>query len=163
MQIEDLEAAISSQSHTEQVLHNDLQDARREIARLMTEANHISIESQQEGSAASEESNILDNNKDEKAEDTSLVWDHSVGSFLLVQQGEECHSTSKPKEPLCNNELENNQKHYENTAEISGLENSRNELLEEMTSADEANQARMQMILRNREELQEPKKFKDFV
>ena len=62
-----------------------------------------------------------------------------------------------------NNELENNKKIYENTAEISGLENSRNELLEEMTSADEANQARMQMILRNREELQEPKKFKDFV
>ena len=63
---------------------------------------------------------------------------------------------------MCTNESENNKKIYENTAEIS-KENSRNELLEEMTSADEANQARMQMILRNREELQEPKKFKDFV
>ena len=86
-----------------------------------------------------------------------------MGSFLLGQQSEECHSTPKPTEPLCNNELENNKKHYENTAEISSLENSRNELLEEMTSAKEANQARLQMILRNREELKEPEKYKDFV
>ena len=134
-EIEDLEASLSSQSHTEQILYNDLEEARKEIAKLTTQANHTSLESQQEESAASEESNTLDNNEDEKAEDTSLVWDHSVGSFLLGKQGEECHSTPKPKEPLCNNELENNQKHYENTAEISGLENSRNELLEEMTSA----------------------------
>ena len=161
MQIADLEAAISSQSHTEQVLHNDLQDARREIARLMTEANHTSIESQQEGSAASEESNILDSNKDEKAEDTSLVWDNSAGNLLLGQLGEVSHSTPKPKDPLCTNEEEDNKKIYENTAQIS-KENSRNELLEDMTSADEANQARMQMILRNKEELQEPKRFKDF-
>ena len=64
---------------------------------------------------------------------------------------------------MCNNELENNQKHYENTAEISGIENSRNELQEEIISAQEANQARMQMNLRNREELKEPEKYKDFV
>ena len=98
MQITELQAAMSSQSHTEQVLYNDLQDARREIAKLTTEANHTSLESQQEESVASEESNTLDNNEDEKAEDTSLVWDHSVGSFLLGQQGEETHSTPKPKE-----------------------------------------------------------------
>ena len=106
---------------------------------------------------------ILDNKEDEKAEDTSLIWDHSMGSFLLGQQSEDCHSTPKPTEPLCNNELENNQKHYENTTEISGLQNSRNEMQEEITSAKEANQARMQMLLRNREQLKESEKYKDFV
>ena len=110
MQIADLEAAISSQSHTEQVLHNDLQDARREIARLMTEAHHTSIESQQEGSTASEESNKSNSNKDEKAEDTSLVWDNSAGSLLFGQQGEMSHSTPKPKDPLGTNEEEDNKK-----------------------------------------------------
>ena len=119
MQIADLEAAISSQSHTEQVLHNDLKHARREIARLMTEAQHTSIESQQEGSTASEESNKSNNNKDEKAEETSLVWDNSAGNLLLGQQGEVSHSTPKPKDPLCTNEEEDKKKIYENTAQIS--------------------------------------------
>ena len=86
-----------------------------------------------------------------------------MGSFLLGQQSEDCQSTPKPTEPLCNKELENNQKHYENTTEISGLQNSRNEMQEEITSAKEANQERMQMLLRNREELKEPEKYKDFV
>ena len=163
MQIEDLEAAISSQSHTAQILYNDLQEARREIAKLTTEANHTSIESQQEESVASEESNTLDNNEDEKAEDTSLLWDHSHQSFLFGQQSEYCHSTPKHTEPLRNNELKSNQKHYENTTEISGLENTRNEIQEEITSAKEANQAKMQMLLRDREALQQPEKYKDFV
>ena len=66
MQIEDLEAAINSQYHTTEILYNDLQEARREIAKLTTEANHTSLESQQEESAVSEESNTLDNNEDEK-------------------------------------------------------------------------------------------------
>ena len=90
-EIEDL-AALSSQSHNEQILYNDLQEARKEIAKLTTEANHTSLESQPEESGASGGSNILDNNEDEKAEDTSLVWDHSMGSFLLGQQSEECQN-----------------------------------------------------------------------
>ena len=162
MQIADLQSTMNSQSHTEQVLQSDLEDARREIARLLTEAQHTSIESQEEGSTASEKSNKSNNNKDEKAEETSLVWDNSAGNLLLGQQGEMSHSTPKPKDPLCTNEEEDNKKIYENTAQIS-KENSRNELLEDMTSADEANQARMQMILRSKEELQEPNRYKDFV
>ena len=156
MQITELQAAMSSQSHTEQVLLKDLEEARAEIARLMTDAQHTSIQSQQEGSTASEESN---NNK---AEDTSLVWDNSAGNLLLGQQGEMSHYTLTQKDPLCTNEEEDNKKIYENTSQIS-KENSSNKLLENMTSADEANKARMQMILRSKEELQEPNRYKDFV
>ena len=85
----------------------------------MTEAQHTSIESQEEGSTASEESNKSNNNKDEKAEETSLVWDNSAGNLLLGQQGEVSHSTPKPKDPLCTNEEEDKKKIYENTAQIS--------------------------------------------
>ena len=61
MQIAELQSTMSSQSHTEQVLQTDLEDARRQIARLITEAQHTSIESQQEGSTASENSNKSNN------------------------------------------------------------------------------------------------------
>ena len=69
MQITELKSAMSSQSHTEQVLPKDIKEARAEIARMMADAQHTSIQSQQEGSTASEESTT------NKAEDTSLVWE----------------------------------------------------------------------------------------
>ena len=129
----------------------------------MTDAQHTSIQSQQEGSTASDESNKSNSNKDEKAEDTSLVWDNSAGNLLLGQQGEMSHSTLTQEDPLSTNEEEDNKKIYENTTQISN-DNSTNELLENMTSAAEANKARMQMmILRSKEELQEPSRYKDFV
>ena len=161
MQIAELTSTMNSQSHTEQVLQNDLEDARRQIARLITEAQHTSIESQQEGSTASENSNKSNNNTDEKDE-TSLVWDNSAGNLLIGQQGEMSQSTSKPKDPSYTNEEEDNKKIYENTSQVTN-ENSSNELLENMTSAHEANRAQMQMILRSKEELQEPNRYKDFI
>merc|ERR1712215_184511 len=109
---------------------------------------------------ANEESNILDIIEDDKAEDTSLIWDHNMGSLLLGHQSEDYQSTPKPKEQLCNNELKNNQKHYENTTD---LQNSKNEKQEEITSALEANQEQIHVLLRDREQLQEPVRFKDFV
>ena len=111
---------------------------------------------------ASENSNKSNNNTDEKADETSLVWENSAGSLLLGQQGEMSHSTTKPKDPLYTNEEEDNKKIYENTSQVT-KENSSNELLENMTSAHEANRAQMQMILRSKEELQEPNRYKDFI
>ena len=116
---------MNSQTHNEQLLYNDLQEARKVIEKLTKEANHTSLEDHQEDSGTSGGSNILENDGDEKAEDTSLVWDNHQ-SFLFDQQSENYHSTPKLSEPLCNNDLESNQKHYENTNEISGLENTRN-------------------------------------
>merc|ERR1712215_520265 len=108
---------------------------------------------------ANEESNILDNIEDDKVEDTSLIWDHNMGSLLLGHQSEDYQSTPKPKEQLYNNESEN-QKHYENTTYI---QNSKNEKQEEITSAMEANKEQIEMLLRDREQLQEAVRFKDFV
>ena len=71
---------MSSQSHTEQELLKDIKEAREEIARLMAYAQYASIQSQQEGSTASEESTT------NKAEDTSLVWDNSAGNLLIGHQ-----------------------------------------------------------------------------
>ena len=162
-EIEDLTNALNSQTHNEQLLYNDLQEARQMIEKLNKEVNHTSLEDHPEDSGASGGHNILENDGDERAENTSLVWDHSHQSFLFGQQSENCHSTPKISEPLCNNDLESNQKEYENTKEISGLENTRNQIQEDITSAKEANQAKMQMLLRDREELKQPEKYKDFV
>ena len=113
---------MNSQTHNEKLLYNDLQEARQVIEKLNQEINHTSLEDHPEDSGASGGHNILE-------------------SFLFGQQSQNCHSTPKLSEPLCNNDLESNQKEYENTKEISGIENTRNEMQEEITSAKEANQA----------------------
>ena len=157
MQITELKSAMSSQSHTEQVLLKDIKEARAEIARLMADAQHTSIQSQQEGSTASEESTT------NKAEDTSLVWDNSAGNLLLGNQDEIFHSILSQDDPISTSKEEDNKNIYENTTQISN-DNNTNELLENMTTASEANKARMQMmILRSKEDLKEPSRFKDFV
>ena len=46
-EIEDLEASLSSQSHQEKILYNDLQEARKKIDQLTAQDN--SLESQQGG------------------------------------------------------------------------------------------------------------------
>ena len=154
---DELKSAMSSQSHTEQVLLKDIKEARAEIARMMADAQHTSIQSQQEGSTESEESTT------NKAEEISLVWDNSAGNLLLGQQEEISHSILSQEDPLTTNEEEDNKNIYENTTQISN-DNNTNELLENMTTAAEANKARMQMmILRSKEDLKEPSRFKDFV
>ena len=82
-----------------------------------------------------------------------------MGSLLLGNQSEDYQSTPKTKEQLQNNESEN-QKHYENTTSI---QNSKNGIQEEITSAMQANKEQLQMLLRDREQIQEPVIFKDFV
>merc|ERR1712236_33212 len=82
------------------ILHNDIQEARKKIDQLTAQDN--SLESQQGGSDANEESNILDIIEDDKAEDTSLLWDYNMGSLLLGHQSEDYQSTPKPKEQLYN-------------------------------------------------------------
>ena len=157
MQITELKSAMSSQSHTEQELLKDIKEARAEIARLMADAQYTSIQSQQEGSTASEESTT------NKAEDTSLVWDNSAGNLLLGNQEETSHSILSQEDPLSTSKEEDNKNIYENTTQISN-DNNTNELLENMTTASEANKAEMQMmILRSKEDLKEPSRFKDFV
>ena len=163
-EIQDLTNALNSQTHNEQLLYNDLQEARQVIEKLNKEVNHTSLEDHPEDSGASGGHNILENDGDKRAENTSLVWDHSHQSFLLGLESENCHSTPTIAGPLSNSDLgkESNQKHYENTNEITGLENTRNELQEEITTAKKSNQNKMEMLLRDRTELKKPEKYMDF-
>ena len=94
-EIQDLINALNSAGHNEQLLYNDLQEARQKIEKLTNEVNHTSIEDYPEESGASGGHDILENDGDEKAENTSLVWDNSHQSFLLGQQLENCHSIPK--------------------------------------------------------------------
>ena len=96
-EIEDLKASLNSQYHQEKIIYKDLQDARMKIAQLTEQ--ETSLESQQGGSEANEETNILDINEDDKTENTSLTWDHNMGTLLLENQSEDCKSTPKAKEP----------------------------------------------------------------
>ena len=52
--------------------------------------------------------------------------------------------------------------HYENTNVLTGLENTRNELQEQITIAQKSNQDKMEMLLRDRTQLKQPEKYKDF-
>ena len=82
---------------------------------------------------------------------------------MLGQQEEISHSILSQEDPLNTNEDEDSKNIYENTTQISN-DNNTNELLENMTTAEEANKARMKMmILRSKEDLKEPSRFKDFV
>ena len=163
-EIEDLTNALNSQTHNEKLLYHDLQEARKVIEKLKQETNQNSLEEQPEESSANGGSNKLENDREERTENNSLVWDHSHQSLLFGIESENCHSTPTIAGPLSNSDFgkESNQKHYENTNEITGLENTRNELQEEITTAKEANQNKMEMLLRNREELKQPEKYKDF-
>ena len=156
MQITELKSAMSSQSYTEQVLLKDIKEARAKIARMMEEAQHTSIQSQQEGSTESEESTT------NKAEEISLIWDNSAGNLLLGQQEEISHSILSQEDPLNTNEDQDNKNIYENTSQTSN-DNNTNELLENMTTAKEANEAQLKMmVLRSKEVLKEPGRLKDF-
>ena len=157
-EIEDLTNALNSQTHNEKLLYNDLQEARKVIEKLNQEINQNSLEDQPEESSANGGSNKLESDREERAENNSLVWDHSHQSLLFGIESENCHSTPTIAGPLSNSDFgkESNQKHYEN------LDNTINELKEEITTAKEANQNKMEMLLRNREELKQPEKYKDF-
>ena len=123
MQITELKSAMCSQSHTEQVLLKDIKEARAKIARMMEEAQHTSIQNQQEGSTESEEPNT------NKAEEISLVWDNNAGNLLLQSQQEEIsHSILSQEDPLNTTEDQDNKNIYENTSQASNDNNS-NELL----------------------------------
>ena len=72
------------------------------------------------------------------------------------------NSLISQQDPLITNEKEDT-KIYENTTQTSN-DNNTNELLENMTTAKEANEAQLKMmILRSKEVLKEPSRLKDFV
>ena len=121
----------------------------------MTNNQNISIQSQQAGSNEIEESTT--NNQEE----ISLLWDNSAEHLLIGQQEEISNSSEPQQDPLITNEKEDT-KVYENTKQTTN-ENHRNELLESMTAAREANLAELNMTLRSKEKLKEPTRFKDYV
>ena len=93
-----------------------------------------------------------------------MIWDHSHQNFLYGLESEKCHSTPTKPETLSQSNLEKDSSniHYENTNVLTGLENTRNELQEQITTAQKSNQDKMEMLLRDRTELKQPEKYKDF-
>ena len=163
-EIEDLKNALNSQNHNEKLLYNDLEDARKEIEKLNQEINQNSLDNQTAETSAKRGSNKLESDKEERTENDSLVWDHSHQNFLFGLESENCHSTPTNPGPLSHSNLEKDSSkiHYENTNELTGLENTRNELQEQITTAKKSNQDKMEMLLRDRTELKQPEKYKDF-
>ena len=105
-EIDDLKNALNSQNHNQNILYNDLEDARKEIKKLNQEINQNSLENQTAETSAKRGSNKLERDKEERTENDSLVWDHSHQNFLFGLESENCHSTSTKPGPLSHSNLE---------------------------------------------------------
>ena len=175
-EIEDLKNALNSQNHNENILYKDLEKARNEIEKLKQEINQNTQENIQAETSAIMESNQLESTNEEIIEHDSLTWCHSPQSFLYGLESEKCHST--PTKPETTNQQnlgkdnsnttklstaeDNSNIHYENSNVLTGLENTRNELQEQVANAQKSNQDKMEMLLRERTELKKPAKYEDF-
>ena len=161
-EIEDLKNALNSQNHNENILYKDLEDARKEIEKLNQEINQNTPENLTAETSAKMGSSKLESDQEEIIENDSLVWDHSHQNFRFGLESENCHSTPTKPETLSQSNLEKDSSniHYENTNVLTGLENTRNELQEQITVAQKSNQDKMEMLLRDRTQLKQPEKYK---
>ena len=57
---------------------------------------------------------------------------------------------------------DNSNIHYENSNVLTELENTRNELQEQVANAQKSNQDKMEMLLRERTELKKPARYEDY-
>ena len=94
----------------------------------------------------------------------------------MGQNLKKCHSTPNKPETSNQQNLEkdnsnttklstakdNSNIHYENSNVLTGLENTRNELQEQVTNAQKSNQDKMEMLLRERTELKKPTRYEDY-
>ena len=166
-EIEDLKNSLNSQQHNESILSKDLENAREEINKLRLEITKNTQETIQEETSVIVDSNQGENTKEDTIEPTSMTWCHSPTSILYGLETDRLQSTpyktgTSEKQHLekdnSNTTLHSTAQHssqsivYENSCEIAGMENSRNEFQEEVTNAQKTNQENMEMLLREREQ-----------
>jgi len=146
--ITELESSNHSQSYTEVRLSEDLDKARATIDQL----KNTSTNNQQ-----AKDKEIMEQPKNNS--DLSLLWDNSADLGLQTEV------TNTQKDPIGTNEKECTSI-YENQFQISKTvdqDNSKNEIIENINKAKAANQAEMNMTLRNQEKLNPPAYLKDYI
>ena len=149
--ITDLTSSNHSQSYNEVRLSEDLVKARATIEQL----KNTSTNNQQ-----AKDKEIMEQPKNNS--DLSLLWDNSADLGL---QTEVTNTQLSQKDPIGTNEKECTSI-YENQFQISKTvdqDNSKNEIIENINRAKAANQAEMNMTLRNQEKLNPPAYLKDYI
>ena len=157
-------------------MYKDLENARKEIEKLKQEINQNTQENIQAETSAIMESNQLESTNEEIIEHDSLTWCHSPPNILYGLETERWHSTPTKPETSNQQNLEKDNSnttklstakdtsniHYENSNVLTGLENTRNELQEQVATAQKSNQDKMAMLLRERTELKKRGRYEDF-
>ena len=120
------------------------------------------------------DSNQEKNANEDTMEPTSMSWCHRPTSILYGLENDRMQSTPYRTGTSEEQHLKKDNSNtlgginssqsivYENSCEIAGIENSKNEFQEEVDKAQKTNQENMEMLLRERAGLRMPVKYQEF-